>query len=1098
MALYAAIAGLPAQTVAIEPISLPGLPSVRISAVVETTDHRLWFGGIDGLWLHDGHSVQEIELPAAPERLRRVRCLAAVGGDLLVGMPLGLGRIREGEEELELLPWLADAEPTNLGALSDGTVWLRTTSGLFCWRDEQLEPVVQPGASGLAGLVSDATQVWAWDDDSIWVRPLASPHAAWREAMRFPARAMRPDQDGVLAIGPQGVVELAADRPPRWLLHGDHGHEVLRSDGRLWMRDTDVLTVLEAGGKKARQVAFFRGGSPSSDIRVMRLLADSSGLLWLGTQLGVMRINLCAGVENYVIPVLRDKEMLGAMLELHDGRLLVGTNRGQLLEAAPGSAATWHPLTTPWPAQAAIHCMLQDPQQRLWVGTRQHGLWRQGDRGWQRIGDDELLRGVRDLHWHDGQLWACGTRQVLRLDLDTAEVPEVLWSGAGAGSLPSALAVDGRGRVWLGTFHQGLLEFDRGSDSFVAAGLAGDSLLSVDVAPDGRRLVIATPREVWEVDSDSHVTQQWASLGRTAFRELLFAGDGTLWETRSHQLLHVDGRQIREVGPGSGAHPLGYAYRSGLRLSNGDLLFGATRGYTRIRGGASLVGVERTSLRGCEVVDEQTGSIVRVPPGKANLRVSPSFRIAGEVLDRSCDLPLPLSVRLEPLDREGEPLVGEGRFVAVEPGRYHASVEVLEINGATAEISVGELLVVPVGAGAWPWLLSSAAILGLAMLWWRLRRMVAKARRPELERVLAAAGYEADEVLDLAFVVVAAAEGCLQESGASRVSAWIRVGSHEPTLLAQFGAAGTGEQQCVARLSTSGPGWHACECDGHREVVIELTGAGALSFQVLMVGVDGNGETVRQAVERALQPARAALDRSVWVDRLQAFCVNSTLSMEADLHDLRGSLTVLRLGVAELRRERGGLDPVIGSLGRATDALLQAVERLKAPRAVRLELADPLDTVQEVLDGLRGVGAARGISLTLRPCSAPQQVRIDPVWFRRALENVIGNALKYSDNGTRVQVSMLGNATGLRVCVDDAGPGFADEERSGLFLPGVVGKAQPRNGESKTGIGLWVSRQAMRAMGGTLWIEPRPGGGSRVVLQLPWPTTSAAEQEAMT
>lgn len=1094
--LYIVCGAVSAQAMAVEPIALPGLPAVRISEIVETDDHRLWFGGLDGLWVHDGRSLKEVALPSAGDGPRGVRRLCAVGDDLLLAMHSGVGRIAAGSQRVEMLPGLDGVQAYELTALPDGSLWLFSAIGVLSYRDgdSQLEPA--PGKTRLAEVVVGSTHLWSWDEECVWARPIVAPRTPWRMVANLSVRDLQADGDGVLAVGARGVVHLTVDRSPQWLVVGGQGHGILRSDGLLWVRREDQLLVGEPGAATLRPVQFFRGSSPAPDLKVQRLFRDSSGLMWVGTQLGVMRINLCPGVDNLLIACLEDGERPGAVLEMHDGRLLIGTNRGRLLESQHGWGTAWQPHAVGWEPQGAITCLLEDPAGRVWVGTRLHGLWC-GERGaWQRIGGDQLMRGVRDLLWFDQQLWLCTNRRVMRYDIDRGMAPVPVWSGEQGGGLPCALLADDRGVLWLGTYRRGLFCYDPEQQVFAPVALADDSALSIDVGPDNRQLVAATTHELWTIDTGSHVVQRWPSLGRSAFRDLRFDGHGTLWETRSRQLLQLDKQKVHEVGPGTGAHPLGYAYLAGCRLRNGDLVFGANQGLTRVRTGTTLSTVGRAKLTGFEIIDSETGAITDLRPGVSGLRVSPSFRVTPEVLDRSIDLPLACTVRLEPLEGTGPELVGDGDFTAVPAGLYHASVEVLQVNGCTVELGLGTLDIVPVAESSVPWLVVCTVVLLFGLAWWRMRRMVVAARRPALERVLTEAGHDPDEVLDLAFVVVGAAECCLQASGAQRVSAWVQVGSHEPALLAEFGAGADDTMTCKSRFARRDSEWSSCVCEGHREVSIELVGCGELAFHVVLAGVYGSDDEIRPAVERALQPARAALDRSVWVDRLQDFCVNSSLSIEADLHDLRSSLTVLRLGVAELRRERGGLDPLIGSLGNATEELLQAVKRLQAPRAMQLQLEDPVRIVSSVLESSGAVGAARGIRLLLRATAHEPSVQLDPVWFRRAVENVVGNALKYSDDASTIEVTVLDEGRSVSVRVDDAGPGIDADERSRLFLPGVVGKAQPRNGEAKTGIGLWVSRQAMRAMGGSMWIEPRPGGGTRVVLQLPRSSATGADAPA--
>lgn len=101
-------------------------------------------------------------------------------------------------------------------------------------------------------------------------------------------------------------------------------------------------------------------------------------------------------------------------------------------------------------------------------------------------------------------------------------------------------------------------------------------------------------------------------------------------------------------------------------------------------------------------------------------------------------------------------------------------------------------------------------------------------------------------------------------------------------------------------------------------------------------------------------------------------------------------------------------------------------------------------------------------------------VLADPAALRRALDNLIGNAVKYG-GGARVKANAVDGAA--VVTIEDDGPGLPEEELEAVFEPFRRGE-QSRNRETGgAGLGLTVARQAARAAGGDVTLSNRPGGG---------------------
>jgi signal transduction histidine kinase/ActR/RegA family two-component response regulator len=137
-----------------------------------------------------------------------------------------------------------------------------------------------------------------------------------------------------------------------------------------------------------------------------------------------------------------------------------------------------------------------------------------------------------------------------------------------------------------------------------------------------------------------------------------------------------------------------------------------------------------------------------------------------------------------------------------------------------------------------------------------------------------------------------------------------------------------------------------------------------------------------------------------------------------------------------------------------------------------------VDTVREVTDLLAAIAAEKGLAfrLELEP-GLPGQVRGDASRVKQVLHNLIGNAIKFTRRG-EVVLQVAATAEGLRFSVRDTGSGIPARDAERVFDAfAQAGSGTARRGG--TGLGLTISRQLARAMGGdVLHQAPETGGGA--------------------
>lgn len=205
-------------------------------------------------------------------------------------------------------------------------------------------------------------------------------------------------------------------------------------------------------------------------------------------------------------------------------------------------------------------------------------------------------------------------------------------------------------------------------------------------------------------------------------------------------------------------------------------------------------------------------------------------------------------------------------------------------------------------------------------------------------------------------------------------------------------------------------------------------------------------------------------------------------------HELRSPLTTMANAAAVLHRRR---DEMTGTAGRAVELLLAEVTRFQRMVVDLLEISRDHqidDAAVETVD--LGELVDHVTRVRLHPCpvveidGAAPAVQGDRRRLDRVVANLLDNAEKYA--GGPVRVAVLRSTAGARIEVDDAGPGIPPELRRQVFERFARGvRAGRRGDDAGSGLGLALVTQHVARHGGSAWVEDRPGGGARFVVELP-------------
>lgn len=136
---------------------------------------------------------------------------------------------------------------------------------------------------------------------------------------------------------------------------------------------------------------------------------------------------------------------------------------------------------------------------------------------------------------------------------------------------------------------------------------------------------------------------------------------------------------------------------------------------------------------------------------------------------------------------------------------------------------------------------------------------------------------------------------------------------------------------------------------------------------------------------------------------------------------------------------------------------------------------------------LRPRFAEAGLAFSVDPHAVGADVRADPDRLQQILLNLLINAIKFTGPGGRVRVDVeLGSQ--VRIRVRDTGSGIPAEHVDRIFEPFVqVDRARVPGKNRGVGLGLSISRELARAMGGDIAVESRVGEGSTFTVSLPAP-----------
>ncbi|MCP4104180.1 MAG: HAMP domain-containing histidine kinase [Desulfobacteraceae bacterium] len=215
-------------------------------------------------------------------------------------------------------------------------------------------------------------------------------------------------------------------------------------------------------------------------------------------------------------------------------------------------------------------------------------------------------------------------------------------------------------------------------------------------------------------------------------------------------------------------------------------------------------------------------------------------------------------------------------------------------------------------------------------------------------------------------------------------------------------------------------------------------------------------------------------------------------------HEIRTPLTSIRESVNLIGegimgnindRQRKFLEIANLEIGRVCNLLnrlMQAASLESGTVKIKSRPLAPCLLISKCLDQLHSAAVAKHTVFETHISNDLLNVMGDPEYLEQVFFNLLGNAIKFSDSGTKViiRAGPDENSTKSRFSVCDSGPGIPDEEQSFIFNKYYRARGV-RDQMDGIGLGLSICKQIIEAHGGDLWVKSKPGQGSTFFFTLP-------------
>ena len=242
---------------------------------------------------------------------------------------------------------------------------------------------------------------------------------------------------------------------------------------------------------------------------------------------------------------------------------------------------------------------------------------------------------------------------------------------------------------------------------------------------------------------------------------------------------------------------------------------------------------------------------------------------------------------------------------------------------------------------------------------------------------------------------------------------------------------------------------------------------------------------IAQAVDGMTAGLGITEQRRTEADEAKRFLITSIAhDLRTPLFALRGHLQAIgsRLGTPALHLERA--EARADALERLITNLFAYTRDDYGQPGLQLETVPVADPLQEVAAGLEHAARLRGSTFELDG-NPTLSVTIDRERLKRALTNILDNAIRYSPTGAPIHLTWIAlNARTVEIAIRDHGPGIDPDLLPHIFEPGVRGARERRSDHEGAGLGLTIAKRLLEHQNIALTAHNHPEGGTEIHLTL--------------
>jgi signal transduction histidine kinase/ligand-binding sensor domain-containing protein len=216
-------------------------------------------------------------------------------------------------------------------------------------------------------------------------------------------------------------------------------------------------------------------------------------------------------------------------------------------------------------------------------------------------------------------------------------------------------------------------------------------------------------------------------------------------------------------------------------------------------------------------------------------------------------------------------------------------------------------------------------------------------------------------------------------------------------------------------------------------------------------------------------------------------------------HDLKNPISAIK-GFSEILLEDGDLNEdnknLVGMLQDASERMIELITQLlnfsrfegESFRILRSNIIAK-DEVEKIVERFKTQAIKKEQKLVKEFQIAESSIFVDNVLFSQIIENLIGNAIKYSPLGKEIIVKLWEDQEKVFISIKDFGQGFSEKDKANLYKPFVKLSSTPTAGEMSSGLGLTIVKKFVELNEGVLSLESQKGVGSAFTVEFKKVTT---------